>query len=274
MKTVEVPFSSSPDPTALYVTPALKATIHKVQYTIAARQGLALILGDYGLGKSTLLRYIFARVSALPDNDATFIPTPSFRTSFAMLQKICSDFEIPPARSELAQQEALERFLLNRFEAKKNVLLFIDEAQRLKPDQLEMIRTCLNFETNTQKLIQVVLAGQLELRDRLLKKRHRALSSRVFAPALVGPLEFSEMICMLRGRCDLHQVPWPFNDDHSLRILYDASAGVPRTALKACQMAYGLMVEQRQRFISPELMSNVLDDLKLLEQGDGPESLS
>src|SRR5215472_19359283 len=99
VRALEVPFSSSPDPTALHVTPALKATIHKVCYTIDARQGLALILGDYGLGKSTLLRYIFARVSALPHNNATFIPTPSFRSSFAMLQKICADFDIPPAHS-------------------------------------------------------------------------------------------------------------------------------------------------------------------------------
>ena len=173
---LHVPFSSSPDPTALHVTPALKATIHKVQYTVAARQGLALILGDFGLGKSTVLRYIFARASAVPNNNATFIPTPSFRSSFAMLQKICSDFEIPPARSELAQQEALERFLLEQYEQGKNVLLFVDEAQRLKPDQLELVRTMLNFETNTAKLIQIVLAGQLELREKLLRKRHRGSS--------------------------------------------------------------------------------------------------
>jgi len=267
---LEVPFSSSPDPTALHVTPALKATIHKVQYTIDARQGLAVVLGDFGLGKSTLLRYIFARVSALPNNNATFIPTPSFRSSFAMLQKICSDFEIPPARSELAQQEVLEKFLLQQFEAGKNVLLFVDEAQRLKPDQLELVRTLLNFETNTAKLIQVVLAGQLELRDRLLRKRHRALSSRVFAPAVVGPLEFSEMVCMLRGRCDLHQVHWPFDGDQSLRILYDASGGVPRTALKACQMAYGLMAEAGDRYIRQESMQQVLDGLKVLDD-DGTE---
>jgi len=95
---IEVPFSSSPDPTCLYVTPALKATIHKVQYTIAARQGLALILGAYGHGKSTLLRYIFARLSAVPNNNATFLPTPSFRSSFTMLPKNLLRFR-DPARS-------------------------------------------------------------------------------------------------------------------------------------------------------------------------------
>src|SRR5579872_4496409 len=96
---LQVPFSSSPDPTAFYLTPALRQTIFKVGYAIDARQGLSVVLGDFGLGKSTLLRYLFAKFSALDHNEATFIPSPSFRTSFAMLQKICSDFDIPPARS-------------------------------------------------------------------------------------------------------------------------------------------------------------------------------
>jgi len=160
-----------------------------------------------------------------------------------------------------------------QFKAGRNILIFIDEAQRLKPDQLELIRLMMNFETDTVKLVQVVLSGQLELRDRLLKKRHRALSSRIFAPAIVGPLEYSEMVCMLRGRCDNHQIPWPFADDQPLKLVYDASGGVPRTALKACQMAYGLLAENGERYITAESMRSILDDLKIVEglEDDGEE---
>ena len=71
---------------------------------------------------------------------------------------------------------------------------------------------------------------------------------------------------MLRGRCDLHQVDWPFDSDKSLRLLYDASGGVPRTALKACQMAYGIMVENSDKHIETALMEQVLEDLKVLEE--------
>jgi hypothetical protein len=73
------------------------------------------------------------------------------------------------------------------------------------------------------------------------------------------------MICMLRGRCELHQVQWPFNGDQALRLLYNASGGVPRTALRACQMAYGLMVEQGGQCISQDSMQQVVDDLKVLD---------
>ena len=78
------------------------------------------------------------------------------------------------------------------------------------------------------------------------------------------------MVMMLRGRCELHQVEWPFDGDSSLRVLYDFSGGVPRTALKACQMAYGLMAEAGDRYIRQESMQQVLDGLKVLED-DGAE---
>jgi general secretion pathway protein A len=255
----ESPFSISPDPTALFLTPALKTTIYKTRYTVETRQGLAVLLGDNGLGKSTVMRYIFSKLSAMPEYTATFIPTPSYRSSFTMLQKICGDFGIPPARSELKQQEAFERFLGEEFAAGRHVLVFIDEAQRLKPDQLELVRVWLNFETTKIKLISLVLAGQLDLRDRLLTKKYKPLLSRIFSPCMLVPLEFNEMVEMLKARCDKESRPWPFSPDPvPLRDLYEFSGGVPRSALKACQMAYGMMIELGESSISADLMREVL----------------
>jgi general secretion pathway protein A len=267
MSTLAVaPFSISPDPTALYLTATLRATIYKTQYSIEQRQGLAAILGDVGLGKSTVMRYIFSRVSSLPDNIATFIPTPNFSTSFAMLKKISADFDIPPQRSELAQQEALERFVVDQYAAGKNVLIFIDEAQRLKAGPLELVRVFLNFETNKVKLVQLVLSGQLELRDRLLTKKYKPLLSRIFAPSLLSALEFNEMVEMLRARCKMESIPWPFNGDHALRLLYDSSGGVPRAVLKASQMAYGMMAEMGADHIGLDLMRDVLQGASLQDE--------
>jgi general secretion pathway protein A len=257
------PFSISPDPTALYLTPALRTTIYKTQYAIEKRQGLAAILGDVGIGKSTVMRYVFSRLSSLPQNVATFIPTPSFRSSFAMLKKISADFGLTPQRSELAQQEALERFVVEQFEAGNNVLVFIDEAQRLKPDQLELVRVFLNFETSKVKLVQLVLAGQLDLRDRLLTKKYKPLLSRIFAPSLLVPLEFGEMVAMLQARCKLDGIHWPFDGDDALRLLYEVSGGVPRSVLKACQMAYGMMTELSATHISRDLMQDVIVSAEL-----------
>ena len=260
----ESPFSISPDPTALFLTPALKTIVYKTRYTVETRQGLALLLGDVGLGKSTVMRYLFAKLSSLPEYTATFLPTPSYRSSFTMLQKICSDFGIPPARSELKQQEAFEQFLVTEFDAGRHVLIFIDEAQRLKPDQLELVRTLLNFETTKAKLVSLVLAGQLDLRDKLLSKKYKPLLSRVFSPCLLVPLGLDEMVEMLKTRCENESIPWPFTADAlALRDLWDFSAGVPRTALKACQMAYGMMTERRETSISSNLMHEVLAGLNI-----------
>jgi len=269
---LKVPFSASPDPTCLYVTSAIRQAIFKVGYTIDARQGLVAILGDFGLGKSTLLRYLYSKHSAIESNEATFLPTPSFRTSFSMLQRICSDFEIPPARSEMKQQDALEAFLAQKAEEGKNVVLFIDEAQRLRPDQLELVRTLLNFETNREKLIQIVVAGQLELRKKLMSKKYRALASRVFAPVMMSPLEFDEMVEMLRVRCNLHQVAWPFNGDEPLQRLYAATKGVPRSILIAVQMAFALMPSVGRQAIDSSLIEIACNDLRILQEGgDGKE---
>jgi len=144
------------------------------------------------------------------------------------------------------------------------VLVFVDEAQRLKPDQLELVRTMLNFETTKNKLVSLVLAGQLDLRDRLLTKKYKPLLSRVFSPCLLVPLEFNEMVEMLKTRCEKESIPWPFSADPTpLRDLYEFSRGVPRSALKVCQMAYGMMIELRESTISADLMREVLSGSKI-----------
>ncbi len=263
------PFSISPDPTTLYLTPAIRSALHKVQYTIETRQGLSVILGDVGLGKSTLMRYLFSKLCALPNNIGTMIPTPGFRSSFTMVKKVCQDFGIDPCRSELAQQEALEGYLIEQHAAGMHVMIFIDEAQRLKADQLELVRTMLNFETSKAKLVSLILAGQLDLREKLLNKKFRALQSRVFSSCMMVPLAYTEMVEMLRARCQVEQIQWPFSPDiePALRLLWERSAGVPRSVLKACQMAFGLSAELGDKSITPETLIDAMDDA-MQEDGD------
>jgi len=98
----------------------------------------------------------------------------------------------------LAQQSAFENFLVDQYAKGLNVVVMIDEAQKLDGAQLELVRTMLNFETDKEKLIQVVLAGNLDLRDRLLQKKNKAIANRIFAPSLFNPLTMDEMVGMLQ----------------------------------------------------------------------------
>src|SRR5215207_9667492 len=210
---VDTPLSISRNPNSLYVTPSLRAVIAKARFTIDKRQGLTCAaLGDVGLGKSTVLRYLYGEYAAKEDVVTTLIPTPKFPTLFGMLKYICSDYEIEPKRSFVAQQDALQEFLLQQYQAGKNVVLFIDEAQLLDNQQLELIRGFLNFETHEHKLIQIVLAGQLELRDKLNTDKNKALYSRISTYSMLDPLTPEETKAMVLHRCQYAGIANPFTD--------------------------------------------------------------
>jgi general secretion pathway protein A len=246
-----LPFSLSPEPRLLYLTPGLRTALHKVRYVVDRRQGLTAILGDYGLGKSSLMRLIFDSYAVRDDTLVALIPSPNFKSDYAFLKGICREFGVGPRRSVLDQQHALEEFVANAFGEGHNVLLMIDEGQRLDGKQLEILRTLLNFETNERKLIQIVLAGQLELRDRLLEDRFGALRSRVFAPTLLSALSLLETVEMIAHRCQEAQIRNPFGQD-AAEAVYELTAGVPRETLKVCAIAYELARLAGDDTIPPE----------------------
>ena len=231
------PFSISPNPMLLYLTPALQVTLEKVRFVVDSRQGLTAILGDVGLGKSTVIRYLFNEYDAREDVAATMIPSPNFPSEFAFLKKICADFGLPARRSMGDQENELRNFLISLYAEDKVCVVFIDEAQRLPGRQLELVRTLLNFETDDTKLIQVVLSAQLELRVKLMDRSKKALRSRIFAPSLLAPLSLNETREMVEFRCQQANVRNAFSPD-AFEMLYTLTGGVPREILKVAAVAW------------------------------------
>ncbi len=250
------PFSISPNPNSLYVTPSLKGVLAKARFTINKRQGLTCAaLGDVGMGKSTVLRYLYGEYAAKDDVVTTLIPTPKFPTLFGMLKYICSDFEIEPKRSFVAQQDALQSFLLEQYQAGKNVVLFIDESQLLDNHQLELIRGFLNFETNEHKLIQIALAGQLELKEKLNTEKNKALYSRISTYSVLDPLTPEETKSMIEHRCQYAGISNPFSDE-AMETVFIKSKGIPRNILKLCALAYEMMEMAGERTVSAEYIED------------------
>jgi general secretion pathway protein A len=229
-------FSVSPDPAYLYLTPNLEATLHKCRYTIDYRQGLTCILGDVGLGKSSIIRYLYNEYAERDDVEAVYIPSPNFATDFAFMKALCVELGLARRRSMLDQEGELRSHLTSVFDEDRNVVLFIDEAQRLTGKMLEIVRVLLNFETDDAKLIQIVLAAQLELRDRLKDDSKKALRSRIFAPSMLAPLTLDETAEMLDFRCELFGKRNPFGEE-AVRALFERSGGVPRDGLKIAGIA-------------------------------------
>lgn len=233
------PFRITPNPNSLYLTDSLKAVLHKCRYTIDERQGLSCILGDFGLGKSTVLRYLFAEYDARDDTRAILIPTPIYPSAFALLKAICQSLELEAARSFQAQMSLLETFLSEQFAAGKNTIIFIDEAQILDTKQLELLRAILNFETNEEKLVQVILGSQLELAIKLNHKRNKALQSRITTNSVLKPLTENEIGEVIEARCALASIDNPFTSLHISKI-FELTSGIPRSVIKLCGLIYAM----------------------------------
>jgi general secretion pathway protein A len=264
----DTPFSISPNPNTLYLTPRLKAVLHKVRFTVDKRQGLTAILGDNGLGKSSILRFLHSEYLARENVVTTLIPTPVFSSDFAMLKSICQDFDLPARRGMTDQLEEFQSFLLEQYQAKKNIVLFIDEAQKLTNKMLEMVRAILNFETHTHKLVQIVLSGQLELRNRLLSEAHKALRSRLSAPSLLDALTPQETADMLEYRCKAAEIANPFTSGAVERI-YELTNGVPRDVLLLCALAYELMIQSKEIVVDDDLIDSASDESSLVKGASG-----
>ena len=257
------PFSISPDPELLYVTPSIEATLDKVRHLVDYRQGLTTIVGDVGHGKSTILRYLWRELQQSPEVRTGAVITPNFTSDFAFLKAICGEFSIPPKRSMQAQESALREFLIELDGQGQTSVLLIDEAQKLTGRQLELVRVLLNFERETHKLVQIVLAGQLELKYKLLDESKKALRSRVFAPSNLSPLSPDECREMIAFRCNKFEVPNPFTAE-TIDAIYNQTSGIPRDVLKLAQILW--VTAQRARteqipvdWVEPALSEAVLN---------------
>jgi general secretion pathway protein A len=249
------PFTLSPNPAWMYLTPSTLASIESVRAMIDDGQGLAAIFGEPGMGKSSLLRYLHSEYADETKYRTGFLTRVDFSSPFAFTKRISDEFEIEPRRSLAVQNSVLEDFLLAEHEAGRTVVLFLDEGQSLDWELLEVIRNLLNFETNVRKLIQVVVAGQVELLERIRAKRNmKALASRIFSPVMIEPLDESETVDMVKFRCERARVPCPFSDE-ALRMIHAKGRGVPREILKLCAHA----VRQFPELIQPSDIDAVLE---------------
>ncbi len=256
----DTPFSISPNPLSLHLTNSLEAVLRKTRYVINHRQGLTTILGDVGLGKSTMLRYLWTEYSAEDKYRTFLVPTPNYPSPFAMLKDICLGFGLEPKSSRNAQERFFNEFLVEQFEADKNIILFIDEAQNLDTKQLELLRAILNFETNEEKLVQIVLAGQLELKTKLDNKRNKYLKSRIVMHSVLNALTLEETKEMIVTKCEYAGIKNPFTAEALARI-YDKTAGVPRDVLKMCSLLYVLMTDFNLDEIPIDEIENISDEV-------------
>jgi len=256
----ETVFSISPNPRFFFITPSVHAAITKTKYVIRSRQGLTTIIGDVGLGKTSLLRLLFNEYIDSPEHSVAFMVNPKQTSETAFLKAICTEFGIPTRRSLRETEYELRGFLVEQYRARKNTVLFIDEAQQLRGPMFEQIRQILNFETDTTKLISIVMAGQVELRYKLADKSKRALVSRIAVSSTLDALTPQETAGMINFRCNVAGVDNPFEAD-SITAIYQWSKGVPREAIKLCAMAVQYATINNLKTIPADLVELAAADI-------------
>ncbi len=255
------PFSTSPDPRFFYHSVEHKTALQRLEISIRLRRGLSLILGDVGTGKTTLSRTLFKQFQNDEDNFIFhMILDPDFKSEYQFLSTLTKMFGVSPFfRSTIDHREAIEKYLFQKgVEENKTVVLLIDEGQKLSQPFLEILRILLNYETNEQKLLQLVLLSQMELLPRI--KKIRNFMDRVSLKYIINPLDQHETKEMIEFR--LRQAG--FNSGKSLfsheaiEKIYDFSQGYPRKIALLCHNALEYCVMEDREMVTADLIDSLV----------------
>ncbi len=223
----EKPFNLTPDPKYLYLSVKHEEAFAHLEFGRRERGGFILITGEVGTGKTTLARYFLSKLG--PETRTAVVLYPAL-TAFELLQAILDDLHIPTRGDSLKSLiDALHRFLLDARAAGQNVVLLIDEAQDLSTEVLEQVRLISNLETDTEKLIQIVLIGQSELRELLGRHELRQLAQRITARYHLTPLAGPDTAEYIRHRLEVAGGAGKVSfTSTALAEVQRLSAGIPR----------------------------------------------
>ncbi len=257
------PFSSSPDPEFFYDSYEHRAALMRLLVEIRLRRGLRLILGDVGTGKTTLSRKLFQMLKERPDILFYMIMDPTATSEELFLESLVRAFNIPDTAtgqaSILDYKESLKKFLFQKgAEENKTVVLVIDEAQKLNPMSLEVLRVLLNYETNEYKLLQLVLFSQMELLPVI--KAIKNFFDRIVLKYVLNPLGEQETRDMIEFR--LRQAGFNsdlklFTDDAAGEI-YRYSQGYPRRINLICHNALRTLLAEDKTVVDPALVRELI----------------
>jgi len=244
------PFSTSPDPEFFYCSSTHETALKRLEISIRLRRGLSVILGDVGMGKTTLSRALLQTFKDESRFVFRLILDPNFKSEFQFLLYLVKILDIVPEfKSTLDFKEALERYLFQAgVEENKTIVLLVDEGQKISQENLEVLRMLLNFETNEYKLLQLVIMAQMELLPKV--KRVRNFMDRVALKYTINPLDEAETKEMIAFR--LRTAGYSFQGDlfteEAVRLIHETTQGYPRQIAMLCHDALETVV-MRDRFL-------------------------
>jgi len=253
----EKPFAITPDPRYLYLSERHAEALAHLLYGINEAGGFVQLTGEVGTGKTTIVRSLLAQT---PKNaEIALILNPKM-TAPEFLLTICEELGIgvPDAATESLKDlvDILSGYLLRAHAGGRRVVVVVDEAQNLAPTVLEQVRLLTNLETNTRKLLQIILIGQPELRELLARNELRQLAQRITGRYHLNPLTTAETAAYVRHRLRVAGATNDIFSPGALTEVHRLAVGVPRVINVVCDRALlGAYSMDRHR-VTPNLVRN------------------
>ena len=266
----ENPFNVNPDPRYLYLTRHIQEALACLIYGIQARKGFVLLTGEVGTGKTTVLNKLLGWCRQ--ERIATAFMFNPRLSEAEFFDFMLADFGIP-CDSTLKSRTLLRlnQWLLDQHQRGSRAILIVDEAQNLSADMLEEIRLLTNLETSTEKLLQIVLAGQPELEEKVNDARLRQLRQRITLWAKTRPLTLLETSGYIKERLRIGGSAG--QDIFSLaavEVVYRHARGIPRMINLICEHALINAFVEHSKTVSAKIVEEVASDFDLQEVGFEP----
>ncbi|MEE9613787.1 MAG: AAA family ATPase [Thermodesulfobacteriota bacterium] len=257
----ERPFHITPDPGFLYLSKKHREAMDLLTFGINDKKGFLLLTGEVGTGKTTLCRAILDRLPGTTESALVLNPLLS---ALGLLVTINGDFGLDVDRHSVKPHlDRLNEFLLEVTAKGGNAVIIVDEAQNLNAKTLEMVRLLSNLETHTEKLLQIVLVGQPELKEKLRMPELRQLNQRIIVRYHLEPLDMEETegyiqnrIFTAGGRGTVKFSPQAF------RLIFEGSGGVPRLINITCDRALTAAFVQSKRTIDERVVASAIDEMR------------
>jgi general secretion pathway protein A len=261
----KLPFNLTPDPAFLYLPPKHRQALAGLTYAILERKGFAVLTGDAGTGKTTLINSVLSRLPA-GRVESSFILNPTL-TASEFLEIVMLDFDIPDVPASKAQRLwKLQEFLAQVHHQNRYAVLVIDEAHKLSLEVLEEIRLLGNYESASEKFLQILFLGQTELDDLLNRRDLRQLKQRIGLRLYIDPLTPSEVQQYIRVRWAKAgaKEASPFSQDAQALII-QLSQGIPRLINSLCDSSLLMAFGEDSLFVGANYVRDAGANLGLID---------